>query len=109
MVVPYGDPRSPNHLKNAFDAGEDGLGRNANSLELGCDCLGTIYYFDAILCDALGNPTTIKNAVCMHEEDNGILWKHKDWRTGAAEMRRSRKLVISFFTTISNYDYGFYW
>jgi len=106
------DPLSsghPNHLKNAFDAGEDGLGRNANSLELGCDCLGTIYYFDAVLCDAMGNPYTIKNAICMHEEDNGILWKHKDWRTGATEMRRSRKLVISFFTTISNYDYGFYW
>jgi len=45
----------------------------------------------------------------MHEEDHGILWKHKDWRTGATEMRRSRKLVVSFFTTISNYDYGFYW
>lgn len=109
MVVPYGDPRSPNHLKNAFDAGEDGLGRNANSLELGCDCLGSIYYFDATLCDAQGDPYVIKNAICMHEEDNGIMWKHKDWRSGEAEVRRSRKLIVSFFTTISNYDYGFYW
>jgi len=78
-------------------------------LELGCDCLGTIYYFDAHLSDSSGTPYTIKNAVCMHEEDNGLLWKHKDWRTGKAESRRSRKLVVSFFTTISNYDYGFYW
>jgi len=97
MVVPYGDPRHPNYLKNAFDAGEDGLGRNANSLELGCDCLGNIHYFDATLCDVNGNPYTIKNAICLHEEDHGTLWKHKDWRTGLAEVRRSRKLVISFF------------
>jgi len=47
--------------------------------------------------------------VCMHEEDHGFLWKHKDWRSGQSEVRRSRKLVVSFFTTISNYDYGFYW
>ena len=28
--------------KNAFDAGEWGLGRMANSLVLGCDCLGEV-------------------------------------------------------------------
>ena len=28
---------------------------------------------------------------------------------GMSETRRSRRLVISFFTTIGNYDYGFYW
>ncbi|KAF6137062.1 hypothetical protein GIB67_030826 [Kingdonia uniflora] len=32
MVVPYGDPDEPHYTKNAFDAGEDGLGKNANSL-----------------------------------------------------------------------------
>ena len=26
-----------------------------------------------------------------------------------AETRRQRRLVISFFLTIGNYDYGFYW
>ncbi|KAG4161987.1 hypothetical protein ERO13_D01G089950v2 [Gossypium hirsutum] len=26
MVVPYGDPNEPHYRKNAFDAGEDGLG-----------------------------------------------------------------------------------
>ena len=39
----------------------------------------------------------------------GILWKHKEWRTDRTETRRSRKLVVSFFTSIANYDYGFYW
>ena len=28
-----------------------------------------------------GRAVTIKNAVCLHEEDVGILWKHTDWRT----------------------------
>ena len=49
MVVPYGDPNPMHGWKNAFDAGEWGLGRMANSLKLGCDCLGVIHYFDAIL------------------------------------------------------------
>jgi hypothetical protein len=51
MVVPYGDPTPPNVRKNAFDAGEDGLGNSANSLTLGCDCLGCIRYFDVFLLD----------------------------------------------------------
>lgn len=32
MVVPYGDPKDPHYKKNAFDAGEDGLGKNCHSL-----------------------------------------------------------------------------
>ena len=45
----------------------------------------------------------------MHEEDYGILWKHYDFRTGGTEVRRSRRLVVSFISTIGNYDYGFFW
>jgi primary-amine oxidase len=45
----------------------------------------------------------------MHEEDYGVLWKHSDLFTGSKETRRQRRLVISFFTTVGNYDYGFYW
>ena len=45
----------------------------------------------------------------MHEEDDSILWKHVNTRTGSAEVRRSRRLVISSFATVANYDYGFYW
>ena len=33
MVVPYGDPNDPHYRKNAFGAGEDGLGKNAHSLK----------------------------------------------------------------------------
>jgi primary-amine oxidase len=109
MVVPYADPTSNHYWKSAFDAGEYGLGRLANSLELGCDCLGHIYYFDVAAADDSGVPFVMRNAVCIHEEDYGILWKHYDFRNGLHEVRRSRRLVISFFVTVGNYDYGFYW
>lgn len=109
MVVPYGDPTETQYKKNAFDTGEYGMGQCANSLVLGCDCLGHIKYFDAVLNDSKGNPFTIKNAICMHEEDYGTLWKHTDRRTGVPEVRRSRRLVISSVSTVENYEYGFYW
>jgi len=109
MVVPYGD-RSPMHRwKHVLDGSEAGLGQFVNSLKLGCDCLGEIHYFDATLLGWNGEPFTIENAICMHEEDYGILWKHTDLQTGTAEVRRSRRLVISAMHTIGNYDYGFYW
>ncbi|MGH3712537.1 MAG: hypothetical protein ACRDT4_03630 [Micromonosporaceae bacterium] len=72
--------------------------------------MGEIHYTDAVVCDELGNPQVIPNAICLHEEDYGTLWKHTDLYTpGSAEVRRQRRLVISFFTTVGNYDYGFYW
>lgn len=109
MMVPYGIPEAAHYFRSAFDAGEYGLGKMANSLLLGCDCLGEITYLDAVMADDDGNPTTIKNAICIHEEDAGILWKHTDWVTGKVDVRRSRKLVVSFIATVGNYHYGFYW
>jgi primary-amine oxidase len=95
--------------KSAFDAGEWGLGRMANSLTLGCDCLGEIRYFDDVFADEKGKPHTRANAICMHEEDYGILWKHVDLVSGRTEVRRSRRLVVSSIATVGNYEYGFYW
>ena len=118
-----------------------------------------IHYFDAHLVNDDGEGVEIKNAVCMHEEDAGLAWKHTDWRsgnkkihsvthlinipyqytlsmhsinkpyttlsthpvdppnhttlstqlshTGKSQVRRTRRLVVSFMTTIANYDYGF--
>ncbi|WP_066907953.1 primary-amine oxidase [Millisia brevis] len=109
MVVPYGDPSPVRYWQNYFDTGEYIYGRYTNSLKLGCDCLGEIHYLDGVLADEFGNPRTIPNAICMHEEDFGTLWKHTDQFTGVEEVRRQRRLVISFFTTVGNYDYGFYW
>ena len=52
---------------------------------------------------------TRANAICMHEEDYGILWKHVDMVSGRTEVRRSRRLVVSSIATVGNYEYGFYW
>ena len=109
MVVPYGDVSPMHRWKHVFDAGEANLGALANSLMLGCDCLGEIHYFDATVLSFNGEPHTIPNAICMHEEDFGILWKHTDMHSGASEVRRSRRLVISALHTVGNYEYGFFW
>ncbi|MFI5585960.1 primary-amine oxidase [Amycolatopsis sp. NPDC051758] len=109
MVVPYGDPSPVRSWQNYFDTGEYLVGRYANALELGCDCVGDITYLDAVIAGESGHPRTLPNAICLHEEDHGILWKHTDLWAGSAETRRQRRMVLSFFTTIGNYDYGFYW
>jgi hypothetical protein len=117
--------RTPYNRKCAFDAGDYGLGFAANSLQLGCDCLGDVTYFDggeavqdflsfcltgtptacahassecdqqpwwlrlvwvaclyvaAVVNNAAGEAVVIKNAVCLHEEDHGLSWKHLDVR-----------------------------
>jgi primary-amine oxidase len=108
MVVPYRDASPDHYRRTAFDIGEWGLGFMTTSLELGCDCLGEITYLDAVVHDSHGEPRTITNAICIHEEDSGVLWKHVDERAGA-EVRRARRLVISFHVTVANYEYLVYW
>ncbi|MEI3845502.1 MULTISPECIES: primary-amine oxidase [unclassified Microbacterium] len=109
MLVPYGDPGPVRFWQNYFDTGEYLLGRLVNSLELGCDCVGDITYLDVPIADARGNVKILPRAVCIHEEDAGVLWKHTEQFTGTTDVRRQRRLVISFFVTVGNYDYGFYW
>ena len=109
MIVPYGDPGPVHGWKNAFDAGEWGLGRMTQSLELGCDCLGDITYLDAVMANEQGDPWVVRNAICIHEEDTGIGWKHVDLWSGGHETRRGRRLVISHIATVGNYEYAFYW
>jgi primary-amine oxidase len=109
MYVPYGDPAPTHRIKNVFDQGEYGIGWLANPLTLGCDCVGHIHYFDGVVNDNDGNAVTIPNAICMHEEDAGIAWKHTDFRTEKVEVRRLRRLVVSSIVTVGNYEYGFFW
>ena len=49
MAVPYGDPANGRHIHSPFDIGENLVGTLANSLTLGCDCLGEIRYLDAVV------------------------------------------------------------
>jgi primary-amine oxidase len=108
MVVPYRDPGFDHYRRTAFDIGEWGLGYMTTSLELGCDCLGEIVYVDAVVPDTHGEPVVIERAVCLHEEDNAVLWKHVDSETGA-EVRRMRRMVVSAHVTVANYEYLVYW
>ncbi|KAL6238306.1 hypothetical protein BDW75DRAFT_201973 [Aspergillus navahoensis] len=107
MTVPYADPRPPYHRKQAFDFGDGGAGNMANNLSIGCDCLGVIKYFDAIITGADGTAKRLPNAICLHEQDNGIGWKHSNWRTGRAVVTRNRELVVQFIITLANYEYVF--
>jgi primary-amine oxidase len=84
MVVPYRDSSVDHYRRTAFDIGEWGLGFMTQSLQLGCDCLGEIWYLDA------------------------VLWKHVDHDAGA-EVRRMRRLTLSFDVTVANYEYLVYW
>jgi primary-amine oxidase len=108
MVVPYRDASPDHYRRTAFDIGEWGLGFMTTSLSLGCDCLGEITYLDAVVHDSGGQPRIIPNAICIHEEDSGVGWKHVDERAGV-EVRRARRLVVSFHVTVANYEYLVYW
>ncbi|KAH8664392.1 copper amine oxidase [Xylariales sp. PMI_506] len=109
MTVPYADPREPYHRKQAFDFGDGGAGNCANNLTLGCDCLGVIHYFDGVIIGPDGKGVVAPNVVCLHEQDNGIGWKHTNWRTGRAVVTRKRELIFQFIITLANYEYAFYY
>jgi primary-amine oxidase len=105
MSIPYADPRHPFHRKAAFDLGDAGAGIMANNLQLGCDCLGSIYYIGGVLVDSHGEPMDMPNVICVHEQDAGILWKHTNYRTNRAVVVRNRELVLQTILTVSNYEY----
>jgi primary-amine oxidase len=45
--------------------------------------------------------------VCCHEQDDGILWKHTNFRTNNPVVARSRVLVLQTIITVNNYEYIF--
>ncbi|KAL4959412.1 copper amine oxidase [Aspergillus stella-maris] len=77
--------------RQAFDVGGVEWGIFANQLEMGCDCLGTIHYLDGHGVESTGEPKAMKNVICIHEQDMGILHKHTDAQTGAVTLARSHQ------------------
>jgi primary-amine oxidase len=71
------------------------------------DIIDKSQYFDGILTDANGDAKVLPNAICLHEQDGGIGWKHTNWRTGRAVVTRRRELVVQFIITLANYEYIF--
>jgi primary-amine oxidase len=83
MVVPYGDPGPTQNRKNAFDSGEYGIGQLAYSLELGCDCIGFIRYFEAAMTNSKGETVVIPKSPCsamLHRCDRFNCRRYRlDW------------------------------
>lgn len=100
MTVPC-DPRTPYHRKQAFDLGDSGFGLTSNTLALACDCLGNIHYFDGFRFDAQVSPVLMKNVVCMHKIDQGIGWKHTNFRNNNSSVVRGRQLVLQCIATVA--------
>lgn len=109
LTVASGNPEHPHQRKHAFDIGEYGAGYMTNSLSLGCDCKGSIHYLDAHFPTRAGGINTVKNAVCIHEEDDGILFKHSDFRDNSTIVTRARKLIVQQVFTAANYEYAIQW
>lgn len=109
MVVPYADPDPTWVFRNAFDIGEYGMGRLANAMELGREVPENAVLLDAAFADDFGEPYVLPGAVAIYERDSDLLWQHYDYVSGETEGRRGRELVMTFISTIGNYDYAFNW
>jgi primary-amine oxidase len=106
MLVPYGSGNRSWTFRNAFDVGEYGLGKTLHPLVLGQDVPDNALLFDTAIPDDLGNDPTLIKGVAAYERSAGILWKHRNSENGDTDMRKARQLVMTFMTTIGNYDYG---
>lgn len=106
MLVPYGNANKTWSFRNAFDVGEYGLGKTLHPLVAGQDVPEYATLFDTPMADDLGGPAQVIKGVALYERDSGILWKHRNSENGDSDLRRGRELIITFMTTIGNYDYG---
>jgi primary-amine oxidase len=106
MLVPYADARRTWSFRNAFDVGEYGIGRTAHTLDPLVDVPPHAVFFDAELASDTGERMTIERAAAVYERDGGLMWKHHDEGNGVMHARRARQLVVTFMTTVGNYDYG---
>jgi len=109
MVVPYGDPRGsatgrPTSTR-ASTWSASGSTRSSSAATASVE----ITYLDAVVCGETGERVRCATRSASTRKDFGILWKHTDIFNGSAQSRRQRRLVVSYFTTVGNYDYGFYW
>lgn len=109
MVVPYGDPAPNWNWRNAFDLGEYGVGRLANTLRPGFEVPAHALMLDSVFADDLGKPYLLPASVALYERDAGILWKHYDLETQSDQTRPARDLHLTYVATIGNYDYALSW
>ena len=95
--------------RTAFDIGEWGLGFMTTSLELGCDCLGEIAYLDAVRARLPGRAAARSATRSASTRRTTRSSGSTSTRGAGAEVRRARRLVVSFHVTVANYEYLVYW
>src|SRR5262245_46978350 len=101
-IAPYGDPSFPTWYPQ--DEGDYGLASySRNSVIPLNDAPENAIFADAVIADDRGNPLDTPRAVAIYERDGGLLWRH------GLKSRRARKLVLTAYATIDNYDYAFNW
>lgn len=106
MLVPYAMPQRSWSFRNAFDVGEYGIGKLLHPLVAGQDVPSYATLLDVVVPDDAGGTPPVIKGIGLYERDAGILWKHRNSETGDADIRKARQLVMTFMTTIGNYDYG---
>lgn len=106
MLVPYGIPEKTWSFRAAFDVGEYGLGKTLHPLVAGQDVPMHAALLDTPVADDLGGEAQVIKGAAIYERDAGILWKHRNAENGDTDLRHARQLVVTFMTTIGNYDYG---
>lgn len=104
-----GDLPQTHFLSQAFDMQEFGIGYYAINQKDADICRGGIAtYIDIHLNDEQGDIISLPAAVCIHEEEAGILWAHMT-REGHLVHTRSQRLTVSCMINEGNYDYKFSW
>ena len=102
MIAPYGDPSFGTWYPR--DEGDYGLASYSKTSAIPqADAPTNAVFASAAVADDRGTPVDIPRAVAIYERDAGLLWRH------GSQARRARKLVLSSYATIDNYDYAFNW
>jgi primary-amine oxidase len=78
LFVPYQDPSDEFYFKTFFDAGEYGFGLSTVSLIPNRDCPPNAEFIDTYIHSADGTPILLKNAICVFEQYNSIMWRHTE-------------------------------
>jgi primary-amine oxidase len=107
MMVLYGDPSQGWGWRNAFDAGDYGLGRTSVPLRPGSEVPPGAILMDGVISDELGKAKPLPNRIAIYEHDAGILWSHSE--DGEAITRRCNEIWLISIAAVGNYDFIFHW
>ncbi len=108
VFVPYGSTGETWRFRSAFDASEYGIGKHVAPLMLGRDVPTNAQLFSCSLVDeSTGNVEEIEGCVGMYERDVLPVYTHYDKANNYHEGVTGTEMVITFMSTIGNYDYMF--